>query len=52
MQVNPSINLANLVFEDIMDITLNPHVCPNTTTNVNAFQVAHQNMLKLEMQDP
>jgi len=42
IQVDPFINHANIIVDDIMDITLKPNVCPHTIINASAPQVAHQ----------
>jgi len=41
IQVNPHINLVNIIVKNIMDITLEPHVRPHMTINVSAPQVVH-----------
>jgi hypothetical protein len=36
MQVNPFVTPIDVVVDDIMDITLEPHVCPHMITNASA----------------
>jgi hypothetical protein len=52
IQVDPFINPANIIIDDIMDITLKPNVCPHAIIDASALKLHIKVLQVLKLQDP